>query len=189
MFISPSLTQSCCGRWRYRRINQHPVQQTRRSHRQRSHGADEHGHAGAPAPGHPEPWRRARPAQPAAVSQHHRAEQSCPHRCCNRVWCRGPHRGECLRHFPSLFWSEPTLHPFETFSSVSLHPSLEVQDVGKQTDLMQPRKWVTEHSRKWSVVYKNIELLCSMPETNIINQLYVMHVVCKPIILQILKKE
>ena len=35
------------------------------------------------------------------------------------------------------------LHSFETFSSALPHPSfksLEMQDVGKQTDLIQPRK-------------------------------------------------
>lgn len=146
-FISPSLTQRCCRRWWYRCINQRPVQQTRWSHSQRRHGADEHGHAGVSASQHPEPWRHARPAQPAALCQHCRAEQSRSHRCCNCVWCRGPDRGEHLHHFPFLFllvrtyWCSSLKH-FQVFEPTHhLSPSKLVQHIGKQISITQQRRW------------------------------------------------
>lgn len=94
--VSPSSPQRCCRSRRDRSLNQHPVQQARRRHRQRRHGADEHGHAGGAAREHPEPRRHGRPARAAALRQHRGAEQSRAGRGRDGVRRRGPRGGESL---------------------------------------------------------------------------------------------
>lgn len=140
----------------------------------------------SPAPGHSQSHDVMHaPARPAALGQHHRAEQSRL-TAATKAGRGGPHRGERKATFLlAFFWSVLPLHSFETFSSVSPHPSfksLRCKMLGNKLDLIQPRKGVTEHSRKRSMVYKNIELLCCTPETNRISHNYIMHVVCKAII-------
>lgn len=97
-FISPPFTQCCCWSWWYWAINKHPVQQTRRSHCQRRYRVSEHGHAGAPACEHTEPWRHARPHQPAALREHRRAEQSGSHGGRDRLRRWSPDRGESFNN-------------------------------------------------------------------------------------------